>query len=56
MINYIKQLIIEYYENGPWYDVNGDKISCDDFVLINLEEKEYEEKSMGKIYADDKTH
>ena len=55
-IAYIKDLINEYYKKAPWYDVNGKEIACDEFILINLEEKEYEEKSMGTIYSNDKTH
>ena len=55
-IAYMKDLINEYYKGCPWIDVNGKEIACDEFILINLEEKEYEEKSMGTIYGNDKTH
>lgn len=55
-IAYIKELINEYYKGCPWYDINGKKIECDEFILINLEEKEYEEKNMGTVYSNDKTH
>ena len=55
-IAYIKDLINEYYKKAPWYDLDGKEIACDEFIMINLEEKEYEEKSMGKIYGDGKTH
>lgn len=55
-ISYIKDLIDEYYKGKPWFDINGKEIECDEFILINLEEKEYEEKNMGTIYADDQPH
>ena len=55
-IKYIKDLINEYYKGCPWYDLDGKEIACDEFIIINLEEKEYEEKSLGKIYGNDKTH
>lgn len=55
-IAYIKDLINEYYKKAPWFDINGKEIACDEFILINLEEKAYEEKSMGKIHGNGKTH
>ena len=55
-IKYLRDLIDEYYKKAPWYDIYGKEIECDEFILINLEEKEYEEKSMGKIYGNDTTH
>ena len=55
-ISYIKDLINEYYKKAPWYDLDGKEIACDEFIMINLEEKEYEEKSMGTVYKNDKTH
>lgn len=55
-ISYIKDLINEYYKKAPWFDINGKEIACDEFILINLEEKEYEEKSMGSVHGNGKTH
>ena len=55
-INYIKDLINEYYKGCPWVDVNGKEIDCDEFIMINLEEKEYEEKSMGSFHGNGKAH
>jgi len=55
-IKNLRDLIDEYYKGAPWYDINGKEIECDEFILINLEEKEYEEKNMGTVFSNDKTH
>jgi len=55
-IAYIKDLINEYYKKAPWYDIYGKEIACDEFIIINLEEKEYEEEKMGRVFSNDKTH
>lgn len=55
-ISYIKDLINEYYKGYPWFSVDEKEISIEDFIIINLEEKEYEEKSMGSFHGNGKTH
>ena len=56
-INYIKDLINEYYKGCPWYDLDGKEIACDEYIIINLEEKEYEEKQKRRrVYQNDVTN
>ena len=56
-ISYIKDLINEYYKKAPWYDLDGKEIACDEFIMINLEEKEYEEKQKRRrVYQNDVTN
>ena len=56
MADHIKRIIDEYNAGKPWYDINGDEISLDDFINIYEEEKAYEEKSMGSFYGNGKAH
>lgn len=48
-ITYIKDLIDEYYKKAPWFDINGKEIACDEFIIINLEEKEYEKTKICEV-------
>ena len=48
-IAYIKDLINEYYKGYPWYDLNGKEISIEDFIIINMEEKIYEETKICEV-------
>lgn len=55
-MNLQESLRKQYLDGKPWYDINGDEISLEDFIKIYMEEKEYEEKSMGTVYSNDKAH
>lgn len=48
-VSYIKELINEYYKGYPWFSVDEKEISIEDFIIINLEEKAYEENQISKL-------
>lgn len=48
MADHVKRIIEEYNAGKPWYDINGDEISLDDFINIYEEEKAYEKKCRNR--------